>query len=198
MNPYRTAGLVTAAGASSRMGSPKALLKLPDGSPLAAHQLRRLVKAGCNPVTLVLGSEAERIQSALPTDLPTVLNQQWVTGRFSSIQTGLRALWPFDACVILPVDAVGLSDRSIDQLIEYANQSESSAVRPTYQGKPGHLLWIDQSIGQRLLAYEGAMDQSLQDWLRDETDLCEINDPRLTANVNTPEQWRQWLETLAN
>ena len=187
-----TAGLVTAAGASSRMGTPKALLALPDGTPLAVHQLRRLQQAGCDPVTLVLGSEAARIQAALPDDVPAVVNADWATGRFSSIQTGLRALWPFEACVILPVDAVGLSDHTIQQLIEFADGSGSLAVRPTYQGQAGHLLWIDHTIAQRLLDYKGPMDTSLQDWLRNDTDLFEIDDPQLTANVNTPEQWDQW------
>lgn len=197
MSLTRTAGLVTAAGASSRMGSPKALLPLPDGTPLAVHQLRRLTQAGCNPVILVLGSEAARIQDALPKDTPSVVNDDWATGRFSSIQTGLRALWPFDACVILPVDAVGISDHTIQRLIESAARSGSRAVRPIYQGEAGHLLWINQATAQCLLDYEGPMDKSLQDWLQHDIDFLEIDDSQLTANANTPDQWHQWLSALS-
>ena len=43
---FRPAGIVLAAGASRRMGTPKALLPTPSGLPLAAHQAARLRAAG--------------------------------------------------------------------------------------------------------------------------------------------------------
>ena len=53
-------GLVLAAGASSRMGRPKALLPTMDGRPLAVWQADRLRAAGCAEVLIVIGSHGRR------------------------------------------------------------------------------------------------------------------------------------------
>jgi CTP:molybdopterin cytidylyltransferase MocA len=86
-----TAGLVLAAGASSRMGYPKALLPTPANVPLAVHQMRLLRAAGCPRVAVVLGAHAESIAKKI-TDGEVVQHPDWAKGRLTSIQAGLRAL----------------------------------------------------------------------------------------------------------
>ena len=65
------AGIVLAAGASTRMREPKALLRLPNGITLAEHQCRLLAKAGCKEVNLILGTYAEKIIAELNTGHPS-------------------------------------------------------------------------------------------------------------------------------
>jgi len=100
-------GIVLAAGASSRMGSPKALLKTPEGIPLALHQLKLLESAGCGKTAIVLGSEAERISAELP-GVHIILNPDWESGRPSSILAALKNATSGDGIFILPVDTVGI------------------------------------------------------------------------------------------
>ena len=87
----KTAGIVLAAGASQRMGFPKALLRGADGVPLAARQARLLRAGGCEPVVVVVGAEAARVRAALPEDVTVVENARWAEGRATSLQAGLRA-----------------------------------------------------------------------------------------------------------
>ena len=58
------AGVVLAAGTSTRMGRNKLFLEL-DGEPLVRRAVGRASKAGLDPVIVVLGHEADRVQRAL-------------------------------------------------------------------------------------------------------------------------------------
>ncbi len=87
-----TAAILLAAGASTRLGQPKQLVTL-NGETLLARAVRIAHEAGCSPILVVLGAEAEHIRAACP--LPNaiiVLNQQWPEGMASSIRVGIEAL----------------------------------------------------------------------------------------------------------
>ncbi|MBK7725004.1 MAG: NTP transferase domain-containing protein [Dehalococcoidia bacterium] len=53
-------GIILAAGTSTRMGRPKALLDW-GGQPLVCYQVRQLQEAGCDEVIVVLGHKADNI-----------------------------------------------------------------------------------------------------------------------------------------
>lgn len=61
-----TAGIVLAAGASTRMGASvnKLLLDI-DGEPMVRRAVRRALEAGLSPVVVVLGHEGDRVRAAL-------------------------------------------------------------------------------------------------------------------------------------
>ncbi|MFB2584416.1 NTP transferase domain-containing protein [Herbiconiux liukaitaii] len=68
-------GVLLAAGAGTRMGRPKALVRAADGEPWLLRGVRTLAAGGCITVIVVLGAEAEAAQRLLeapasPTDLP--------------------------------------------------------------------------------------------------------------------------------
>ena len=60
------AGIVLAAGTSTRMGQNKLLLEL-DGEPIVRRAVRRAVEAGLDPVFVVVGHQADRINEAIET-----------------------------------------------------------------------------------------------------------------------------------
>jgi hypothetical protein len=98
------AGLILAAGASSRMGQPKALLEDASGRPLAAVQADLLRDAGCEPAMIVLGAMADRITPRL-TGYAFTIHTGWAQGRITSLQAGLRACPVRAGYAVLPVDA---------------------------------------------------------------------------------------------
>src|SRR3972149_3083400 len=102
----RVYALLLAAGESARMGQPKALLPW-QGGTLLEFQVEQILAGGIERVILVLGHEAERIQSAVPA-LPRttiVVNPEYATGRTSSVRAGMDAIpADADAALVLSVD----------------------------------------------------------------------------------------------
>jgi molybdenum cofactor cytidylyltransferase len=123
-------GVLLAAGASTRMGRAKALVKS-DGQSFAARGVRHLWSA-CDTVVMVLGANASRIRrdvelefarlmesGALRPDLKhargsgtrdlevqIVVNQRWRSGMYGSVRAGLAAALEArpQAVMVLPVD----------------------------------------------------------------------------------------------
>lgn len=87
------AGVLLAAGASTRMQFPKQLLTV-SGETLLHRAARTLLEASCAPVVVVLGARAERMQSEVADlGVAIALNQDWQEGMGSSVRCGLaRAL----------------------------------------------------------------------------------------------------------
>lgn len=84
-------GVILAAGASSRMGKPKALLSDERGVTFLARLTRTLYAGGCDVVVAVAGRHVAEIAVALPQGALLVHNERWEHGQLSSAQVGLRA-----------------------------------------------------------------------------------------------------------
>jgi len=84
--------IILAAGASSRMGTPKQLLPY-RGRSFLSHIAEAAVASVCYPVVVVLGANTEQIKpevSQLPVQV--VENKYWAKGMSSSIRSGIKAL----------------------------------------------------------------------------------------------------------
>ncbi len=88
----KIAAIILAGGASKRLGEPKQLVQL-DGETLLDRAVRVAREAGCVPVLVVLGAEAERVRAGCTLKGAEVLvNQSWSEGLASSIRAGLGAV----------------------------------------------------------------------------------------------------------
>src|SRR4051812_1419584 len=98
----RVAGVVLAAGLSSRMGTNKMLLEL-GGGTLVRRAVATALAAGLDPVLAVVGHESDRVQSELAGLRCTpVLNRDYALGMNTSLRAGIRALPEgVDAAVVL-------------------------------------------------------------------------------------------------
>jgi len=92
MLPERVAGVVLAAGLSSRMGVNKMLLEL-GGRTLVRRSVTTAFSAGLDPVLVVLGHESDRVRAEL-SGLPytAVLNSDYARGMNTSLRAGIAAL----------------------------------------------------------------------------------------------------------
>ena len=90
--PDPVAGVVLAAGLSTRMGRNKLLLEV-GGEPVVARAVRSARDAGLDPVLVVVGHEADRVRAAI-ADLPvtTVTNPEPARGIHTSLRVGFQAL----------------------------------------------------------------------------------------------------------
>src|SRR5579863_6092273 len=81
--------IVLAAGASTRFGSPKQLVRL-KGRPLLHLAVSRAVEVAGQAVTVVLGANAAELAPLLRhTPATVVINRDWAEGMGSSVRTGV-------------------------------------------------------------------------------------------------------------
>ena len=86
------AGLILAAGESSRMGTDKALLVY-RGRTFLENIIATLQQARVERMVVVLGHHATEIQRAVNiAAIDVVINQDYRRGQTSSLQEGLRAV----------------------------------------------------------------------------------------------------------
>ncbi len=135
------AGMLLAAGAGRRMGSPKALLRDGAGTAWVVSAARRLHEAGCAPVRVVVGAGAGDVRELLAgEDVEVVEATGWASGMAASLRAGLAgfAACAPDADAVL-VHLVDLPDVGADVLRRVARSaSRGGLARAVYAGRPGH------------------------------------------------------------
>jgi len=134
-------GVLLAAGAGTRMGRPKALVRDDSGVPWVAEGCRMLREAGCDDVVVVLGAAAESARPLVPADAEVVVAADWADGVSASLRAGLEFAAGTDAEAVLVslVDLPGLPAAVGRRVVERAGPDLSAALaRAVFTGRPGH------------------------------------------------------------
>ncbi|OAI44574.1 hypothetical protein AYO38_00325 [bacterium SCGC AG-212-C10] len=143
--------ILLAAGMSTRMGQPKALLDW-GGEPLVAYQVRQLREAGVDEVIVVLGHRADDIfrkMKGLPCR--TMLNPLFFQGRAGSLRIGAKAVnRDADAIVVMNVDQPRTAEFLRDLIA--AHKAGSAATRPAVDGKHGHPVVVAGALRTEMMA----------------------------------------------
>lgn len=188
------AGLILAAGESSRMGRDKALLPY-RGRTFLESIIHTLREAGIVPIAVVLGHHAEEIQKALKLEgVEVVINPDYRLGQTSSLQAGLRALENpnLEAVMLCLVDHPAVSAATVLALADSSKQSPAPVVIPTHQGQRGHPVVIARKLFPELLSLgpvEGA--NTVIHKYRDAARFLEVEDPGILFDVDDPETYRR-------
>lgn len=155
-SPQALAGLVLAAGLSSRMKEFKPLLPLGEQSALA-RVVGRLQGAGANPVLVVLGHRAAELAPEVRRlGARPVLNPRYQEGMFSSLAAGLAALPPgCRAFFLLPVDIPLVRAHTLLRLRTAWEQGQGPVLHPTFRGEWGHPPLIAAELAPAIRAYQG-------------------------------------------
>lgn len=186
------AGIVLSAGASRRMGSPKALLPV-RGRPSVEVVVGTLASAGCIDIVLVVGRHAEEIRAAAHLEACRVVTHGgWEAGRTSSIQAGLAALGgDADAVMLALVDMPLVNAHTVAATIsawEAARPRREVAV-PTLDGRGGHPILLARSLFPAIAGL--GPDAPLRDLLRTRSRLdVPVDDPGIRIDLDTPEDLR--------
>ena len=138
------AGIVLAAGASSRMGRPKALLPAGEGLTFLQRLASTFATAGLDTVVAVVGNDAAAIEdhaarAALQARL--VRNPRPERGQLSSLIAALDALegLSLEAVAVLPVDLPLVSAATVAQVLTAWRSSSAPVARPVRaDGRHGH------------------------------------------------------------
>ena len=156
----RIAGIVLAAGTSSRMGRNK-LIETVRGKPLIAKAVDAAAASRLDPVLVVTGHQADKIAAAL-AGAPAALvhNARFAEGLSSSLQAGLAAVpEDCDGAMILLGDMPEITPALIDRLI--AAFHPGAICVATAQMRRGHpVLWARRFFAElmTLKGDKGARD----------------------------------------
>lgn len=175
------AGLILAAGASTRMGANKLLAEL-DGRPLAAHALDAARGAGLSPILAVT---AEPSVDHVLAGAVLLRNPAPGRGLSSSLRLGLAAL-PAEAAgvVVLLGDMPRVTAAHVSRLVEAFHPGTAACV-PTYQGRRGNPVLLGRALFGRVMALQG--DQGARRLLESE-EVVEVAmaDAGILADVDVP------------
>ncbi len=142
------AAVVLAAGASTRMGRPKALIEW-RGRPFFVHCVERAIALGCDPVVVVWGA------TELPPSGGAVLveNEGWRQGPLSSLQVGLRAVLPTGVCgvLVMTVDRPHVRLATLQALVDAHRRCPDVVVQPRVGETSGHPIIHPRSVAKALL-----------------------------------------------
>ncbi|HXX85211.1 MAG TPA: nucleotidyltransferase family protein [Casimicrobiaceae bacterium] len=154
--PRPVAGVVLAAGSSSRMGRNKLLFDV-GGEPLVRRTVRAALAAGLDPILVVLGHEADAIRAAL-TSLPCrfVTNARFTEGMNSSVCAGIAAL-PAEvgAAVVLLADMPFIVTEMIATIMAQYRSGDASLILSEYEGVIAPPTLVDRSLFAELASEAG-------------------------------------------
>ena len=150
------AGILLAAGASTRMGSNKLLFEL-GGQSVLRGAAQRAVVAGLAPVNVVLGHQAEPARQELDgLDCRVVLNRDYELGITASLTAGLAALAPeVSAVVVMLADMPLVTASMISELIARYRATTAPLVVSSYDGVHAPPILYDRGLFAELRSMTG-------------------------------------------
>lgn len=198
------AGIILAAGESSRMGSDKALLPWPPPTEGRAPSQDTFLSAAIESLSLstdfvivVTGNNETVLASTVYSNgASLVVNPDPARGQFSSLQVGLREVLNRgrDAAAITLVDRPPAKPATIHTLRQAFESAPQNiwAVVPEFAGKHGHPIIVGREMIEVFLrAPATSSAREAEHRYQSNIQYVEVDDPFVTANINTPEEYAE-------
>jgi molybdenum cofactor cytidylyltransferase len=151
------AGIVLAAGLSTRYSDGNKLLVPIDGEALVRRTVGAYLDAGLADIVVVTGYEHEKVEKELRgLPLRFVYNPRFADGQSSSLRAGIHGLAPStEAAIIGVADQPYLSKHVFQEMVKAYGSTRCPLVVPRYAGQRGNPVLFDKSLFPELLLVEG-------------------------------------------
>jgi molybdenum cofactor cytidylyltransferase len=189
--------VVLAAGRSERMGTQKLLLPV-CGQPLIARIVDELIAGPLQQIIVVVGRDAEQIQSALAGRAVTFVSNPDPQGdMLGSVRCGLRALPALcEAVLVVLGDQPGITSELVAALIRAFRETGRGIVVPAHADRRGHpLLLATRFCDEVLTRYDGIGLRGLLGAHPDEILELEVSSAAALKDVDSPEDYRQFVKS---
>jgi molybdenum cofactor cytidylyltransferase len=186
------AGILLAAGTSSRMGSNKMLFPL-EGESVLRRAARQALAGGLSPLVVVLGHESDKAMREIE-DLPCqwALNPLYQEGINSSVKSGILALpQEVQGTMVMLADMPFVTAEMIAAMIERYRASEAPLVISDYAGVNAPPMLYDRSLFTELLTMTGeGCGRQVVRRHRDEAEVLAWPESAL-ADLDVPEDYQR-------
>ena len=186
------AGVILAAGESSRYGSVKQLLDW-RGEPFVRAVARTALEAGCLPVVVVTGAHEDRVEAAVQgLKVRIVHNANWQEGQSSSIRAGLVGLEGAGAAIFLLADQPQVTASVLRALMEKHAEGLYPILAPMVMDRRANPVLFDRSTFHDLAAIQGDVGGRAI-FHRHRVEYLPWQDDRLLLDVDTPEMYQRLI-----
>jgi len=155
----RVAGVVLAAGSSSRMPGTSKLLRAWGETTVLGAVVEAALAAGLDPLLVVTGHDPDPVCRAVERDgVTAVRHAGWARGRASSLAAGLTRLASrpdVAAAVVLLGDEPGVQVEGICRLVAAGREGKGVLLRARYRERPGHPVVLDRRAWDAASRLEG-------------------------------------------
>ena len=202
MQEKPTAGIILAAGAATRFGQPKQLLRLKDKT-LIEWVLDAALNSKLSRIVLVLGYEHQKILQALGektqhSKLHIEFNPHYKKGQSHSLRIGLSTLKSdFPAVIFLLGDQPMLNSETINSLLERFWSVDSDICVPTYRGQRKNPAIFSHRFYNFLMDLKG--DTGARQLIDDNPDrvlTVEIDNPLYFVDIDTQQDFKNLKKKL--
>jgi CTP:molybdopterin cytidylyltransferase MocA len=192
MTRARVAGIVPAAGSSTRMGTTKALMDA-GGRSFVSAVVGSLIAGGCEPVVVVVGPDGgDTARRARSAGAEVLVNPDPGEGPITSLRLALAALGGgVEGAALLPVDHPLVRPETVAELLAAFGDGAPRLVLPTHDGTRGHPAILGRALFPRLL--DPTLRGGARTVVHEELEralLVAVEDPGVLADIDTPETYR--------
>jgi len=154
--------ILLAAGRSTRMGTPKALLHA--GGASFFDEARLAIAASAPTRSVLVTNDDLHDQLAPKWGGHAIVNAAPRSPQFDSLRLALQDLAkdPLDGAAVLLVDNPGRVTERLRGLLVAAARNPLEPLVVAFRGKPGHPLWLPARFWPSVLAWDGT--EGLRGW----------------------------------
>lgn len=195
----KTAAIILAAGAASRMGKAKMLLPY-QGKTILEQLIIELKAVAPQSICLVTGKYHETISQTIsdPT-ISLVYNEAWSKGMAGSIQAGMQALLQqipdLDLVWIVVGDQPFLSQSVLQEMLRLQQETQKGIIAAQYKGVAGTPVLFSAVYFEALQKLTG--DKGARVILQEHPeDMATVAFPQGELDIDTPEDYERFLQQL--
>jgi molybdenum cofactor cytidylyltransferase len=190
--------VILGAGKSSRMGRPKLLLPW-KGTSVVGHLALQWNRAGAGQVAIVCESKDTALREELDRlafpEASRIYNPEPERGMFSSIRCA--AAWPkwptkLTHFIIVLGDQPHLHEETLARLVDFGAANPGSTCQPSRRGRARHPVLLPGKNFRELANWPG--ENLKQFLLGQDVKLCEMDDPGLDVDMDTPADYQEALK----
>jgi molybdenum cofactor cytidylyltransferase len=188
--------VILAAGASTRMGTPKQLLRYQERT-LLRHTIEVAIASVCQPIVVVLGANAQLIKPDISQlSIQIVENLQWTKGMSSSLRVGIQELttsYPkVEAAIVMLCDQPFISANIINQLALAYYSTNQPIIACEYAETLGVPALFSDRLFPELITLTGG-EGAKQVIKKHSQEVFSISFPEGATDIDTPKDYTELL-----